>query len=168
MAETIDEAHNVARGLCPLEPEPEALAPALRALTKRMQEVAAVRCECMTTGDVRVADPEMAQHLYRIAQEALSNAVRHAKASRIRLEFRGTDSELTLQVEDDGVGLPAASPAGGMGLRTMMYRAEILGGKLTVAPALGSGTRVTCRVPRPDAEPSASGDSGGKRCLPAA
>ena len=168
LADTIDEAHNIARGLCPLEPEPEALAPALRELTRRTQELAAVRCECMTEGDVRVADPEVAQHLYRIAQEALSNAVRHAKASRIRVELRGTDREFTLQVEDDGVGLPAASPAGGMGLRTMMYRAEILGGELTVAPALVRGTRVTCRVPRSDSEPSTRDNSGGNQCLPAA
>jgi signal transduction histidine kinase len=115
-----------------------------------------------------VADPEVAQHLYRIAQEALSNAVRHAKASRIRVVFRGTDSEFTLQVEDDGVGLPAASPAGGMGLRTMRYRAQILEGELTVAPAAGGGTRVTCRVPRAGREPGAKHNSGGKRCLPAA
>jgi two-component system CheB/CheR fusion protein len=168
LADTIDEAHNIARGLCPLEPDPEALAPALRALTKRMQKVVAVRCECVTAGDVRVTDPEVAQHLYRIAQEALSNAVRHAKASRISLEFRGTDSEFTLQVEDDGVGLPAASPAGGMGLRTMTYRAQILGGQLTVEPAPGGGTLVTCRVPRSEGEPGAAGDSGDKRCLRAA
>jgi len=168
LADTIDDARNVARGLCPLEPEPEALAPALRALTKRTQELAAVRCECTTAGDVRVADPATAQHLYRIAQEALSNAVRHAKASRIRLEFRGTDGEFTLQVEDDGVGLPAAAPAGGMGLRTMMYRAEVLGGKLTLAPAAGGGTRVTCRVPRAEGGPDAKTDSGGEQCLRAA
>ena len=168
LADTIDEAHNIARGLCPLEPDPEALAPALRALTKRMQELAAVRCECMTAGDVRVADPDVAQHLYRITQEALSNAVRHAKASRIRVEFRGTDSELTLQVEDDGAGLPVELPASGMGLRTMRYRARILEGELTVAPAAGGGTRVTCRVPRSDREPSTRDNSGGKQCLPAA
>jgi signal transduction histidine kinase len=168
LADTIDDAHNVARGLCPLEPEPEALAPALRALTRRTQELATVRCECMTAGDVRVADPEVAQHLYRIAQEALSNAVRHAKASNIRVGFRGTDGEFILQVEDDGVGLPAASPEGGMGLRTMMYRAQILGGEISVTPAPGSGTRVTCRVPRSHREPGATGDPGGRRCLPAA
>jgi signal transduction histidine kinase len=111
-----------------------------------MEELAAVRCEYRTAGDVRVADPEVAQHLYRIAQEALSNAARHAQASRIRVEFRGTDSELTLQVEDDGVGLPAASPAGGMGLRTMRYRAQIMNGELTIGPGPGGGTRVTCGV----------------------
>lgn len=168
LADTIDEAHNIARGLCPLEPDPEALGPALRALAKRTQELATVRCEYMTAGDVRVADPEVAQHLYRIAQEALSNAVRHAQASRIRVEFHGTDSEFTLQVEDNGLGLPAASPSGGMGLRTMTYRAQILEGELTVAPAAGGGTRVTCRVPRADREPNARENSGNKQCLRAA
>ena len=149
LADTIDDAHNVARGLCPLEPEPEALAPALRALTRRTQELATVRCECMTAGDVRVADPETAQHLYRIAQEALSNAVQHAKASRIRVELRGTGGEFILQVEDDGVGLPAASPEGGMGLRTMMYRAQILGGESVSRPrpAAVRASPAACRVP---------------------
>jgi signal transduction histidine kinase len=150
LADTIDDAHNVARGLCPLEPHPDALAPALRAVTRRMQEVAAVRCEFRAVGDVRVPDPEAAQHLYRIAQEALSNAVQHAKPSRITVELRRDNGELTLQVEDDGVGMPAALPAGGMGLRTMAYRARIINGELTVDPALGSGTRVICRMPLSD------------------
>jgi signal transduction histidine kinase len=167
LAESIDEAHNVARGLCPLEPDPEALAPALRALAKRIQEISAVRCEFLATGDVRVPDPAMAQHLYRIAQEALSNAVRHAHANRITVELRGSDGELTLQVEDDGVGLPAALPAGGMGLRTMAYRAQVLDGHLTVAPALGGGTRVTCRVPYSVGPPAATNRSGDMRWIPA-
>jgi signal transduction histidine kinase len=168
LAETIDDAHNVALGLCPLEPDPETLAPALRALIKRTGELAAVRCEFLAAGDVHVPEPAMAQHLYRIAQEALSNAVRHAHASRIAVELRGGAGELTLQVEDDGVGLPVELSTSGMGLRTMRYRAQILEGELTVAPAAGGGTRVTCRVPRPDAGPDARHDSGGQRWIPAA
>jgi signal transduction histidine kinase len=147
LAETIDDAHNVARGLCPLEPDPEALAPAVRALTKRMQEMAGVRCEFLAAGGVRVADPEAAQHLYRIAQEALSNAVRHAHANRIAVELRGSDGHLTLQIDDNGAGLPDELPAGGMGLRTMAYRAQIMNGELTIGPGPGGGTRVLCRVP---------------------
>ncbi len=116
-------------------------------MAKRMREVAAVRCEFRVVGDVRVPDPEAAQHLYRIAQEALSNAVRHAKPSRITVELRGGNGELTLQVEDDGAGMPAVLPADGMGLRTMAYRAQIINGKLTVDAAPGGGTRVVCRVP---------------------
>ena len=165
LAESIDEAHNVARGLCPLEPDPEALAPALRALTKRIREMSAVRCEFLAAGDVRVPDPAIAQHLYRIAQEALSNAVRHAGASKIIVELRGSAGELTLQVEDDGAGLPPELPVGGMGLRTMSYRAQILGGELTVAPAPGGGTRVTCRAPHSAGGLTARHDSGEKRWI---
>lgn len=148
LAETVDEAHNVARGLCPLEPDPDALVPALRMLTRRIQEIANVRSEFLAAGDLSVADPQVAQHLYRIAQEALSNAVRHANAGRITVRMRGEDGELTLQVEDDGQGLPAALPTGGMGVRTMAYRAQVIGGEFSVAPAAGGGgTCVTCRVP---------------------
>ena len=147
LAESIDEAHNVARGLFPLEPEPDALAPALRALSKRTQEIAGVRCEFTEFGAVRVPDPEAIQHLYRIAQEALSNAVRHANAGRIAIELCARDGELILQVEDDGAGLPVDLPGSGMGLRTMAYRARILRGELTLGPTPGGGTRVVCRVP---------------------
>ncbi len=167
LAESIDEAHNVALGLCPLEPDPDALSPALRALTKRIQEMGAVRCEYLVSGDLRVPDPAMAQHLYRIAQEALSNAARHAHAGRIALELRGSDSELLLQVEDDGAGLPAELPAGGLGLRTMAYRARILEGELTVAPAPGGGTRIACRVPRSAGPPAKLHPSGEERWIPA-
>jgi signal transduction histidine kinase len=156
LSDGIGEARNIARGLCPLDPDPEALAPALRALTKRIREMGTARCEFVAAGDVRVPDPAMAQHLYRIAQEALSNAVRHARANRIVIELRRSDSELILLVEDDGAGLPQELPAGGMGLRTMAYRAHIMAGELTVAPAPHGGIRITCRVPVP-AETLAAG-----------
>ncbi|HEY3418727.1 MAG TPA: sensor histidine kinase, partial [Armatimonadota bacterium] len=160
LAKTIDEAHNVALGLCPLDPDPQALTPALRALTRQIKEMASVRCEFLAAGDVRVPDPAIAQHLYRIAQEALSNAVRHAHANRITVELRGSEDELTLQVEDDGAGLPPELPAGGMGLRTMAYRAQSIEGKLTVATAPGGGARVVCRVPHSAWAPAAPHGSG--------
>jgi len=166
LGETIEDAHNVALGLCPLEPDPEALAPALRALTRQVQGMTGVRCEFRTAGDVGVTDPGMAQHLYRIAQEAVSNAVRHAHPSRIAVELHGSDGELILQVQDDGAGLPRELPAGGMGLRTMTYRARILEGELTVAPAPGGGTYVTCRVPRADSGPPDQEQTGDRRWIP--
>jgi signal transduction histidine kinase len=166
LGETIEDAHNVALGLCPLEPDPEALAPALRALARQMQEMTGVCCEFRAAGDVGVTDPGMAQHLYRIAQEALSNAVRHAHASRIAVELCGSDGELTLRVQDDGAGLPRELPADGMGLRTMTSRARILEGSLSVAPAPGGGVRVICRVPRPEAGPASREETGDRRWVP--
>jgi signal transduction histidine kinase len=148
LTETIDDAHDVAKGLCPLDADPDALAPALRSLARRTQELADVHCEFAASGDVRVVNPGAAQHLYRIGQEAVSNAVRHARASRIGVELSGTAGHLILQVEDNGVGLPADRDAGGLGLRTMASRARTVGGDLEVGSVPGGGTRVTCRVPR--------------------
>jgi signal transduction histidine kinase len=146
---TIDEAHAVAEGLCPLEPDPEALVPALRALAKRTQHTSAMSCSCefITRGEVSVPDATTAHHLYRIAQEALSNAVRHAHAGRIEVELSGTEDVLTLRVEDNGAGMPDCFPAGGMGLRTMDYRAQMMEGKFTIEPGLDGGTRILCRLP---------------------
>ena len=167
LTEAIDEAHSIALGLCPVDPEPDALAPALRALTKRVQETSDVHCDFLATGDVRVPDSEMAQHLYRIAQEALSNAARHAHACRIAVELRGSAGELVLQVEDDGIGLPPDRRAGAMGLRTMEYRAQVLGGQLAITTVPRGGTCVSCRVPRPAPPPGARRQPGDESWIPA-
>lgn len=148
LEEAIDEAHDVAEGLSPLESHPQAFAEALRTLAKRTQRSSAIRCDFIATGNVLVNEPATAQHLYRIAQEALNNAVRHSQASRIVVELRGEDGELLLQVQDDGVGLPAAIPNRGMGLRSMASRAQMMDGEFTVTRAAESGARVSCRVPR--------------------
>ncbi len=151
LGDSINEARAVAQGLCPLEPSPEALAPALRGLARRTHTLSGVPCEFIVAGDVRVEDPAIAQHLYRIAQEALSNAVRHAQASRIAVELRGSEDGLVLRVEDNGVGSAGAVPSSGMGLRTMSYRARILEGEFKIEAGPGGGTLISCRVPRPQA-----------------
>ncbi len=148
LGEAINEARAVAQGLCPLEPSPEALEQALRALARRTHSLSGVSCEFIAAGDVRVEDSAAAQHLFRIAQEALSNAVRHARANRIAVELRGSEAELVLRVEDNGVGLTGTPPSGGMGLRNMAYRVRILEGEFNIEAAPGGGTLVSCRVPR--------------------
>jgi signal transduction histidine kinase len=157
LSEAIDDARAVAQGLCPLQPSPDALAPALRALARRTQQMSGVPCDFYTLGDVRVPEPATAQHLYRIAQEALSNAVRHARAVRIAMRLQGTDEGLLLQVDDDGTGLPAEVPPGGMGLRTMAWRAHVLEGTFEMKPAPAGGTSLSCRIPRSTPVASASG-----------
>lgn len=147
LKEAIDEAHAVAQGLQPLESEPGAVVRALRALVQRTQAGSGLECQFAANGETAVPDPIVAQHLYRIAQEAMSNAVRHAHAAHIHLALSGDDHVYTLQVEDDGSGLPTATGNGGLGMRTMAYRAEMIGGTLTVDASLHGGVRVTCRVP---------------------
>jgi signal transduction histidine kinase len=148
LEETIDEAHGVAKGLCPLGADAGALETALRALVRRTAETSGIACSIEVAGDVTVTDAVTAQHLYRIAQEAVSNAMRHAHAGRIAVALRGDADELLLEVEDDGDGLPERNSAEGMGLRTMAYRAGLLEGEFAIMTGRAGGTRVFCRAPR--------------------
>ncbi len=147
LEETIDEARAVAQGLCPLESDPEALAAALRTLAGRIQSASGIACVFETEGDVRIFDATTANHLYRIAQEATSNVIRHAHANRIVVALKGSEAGLLLEVEDDGDGLPGKSDSVGMGLRTMSYRAGLIDGSLTATPGTKRGTRICCHVP---------------------
>jgi signal transduction histidine kinase len=90
-------------------------------------------------------------HLYRIAQESVANALRHSGAQSVQITLDQEDGETVLRIEDDGKGLstkPAA--ARGMGLRTMRYRAGLIGGMLEVGPGPRGGTQVVCRLPPPE------------------
>ena len=99
--------------------------------------------------------PEVGAALYRIAQEALANAVRHAQARHVTVRLRTEGSEVVLRVEDDGRGfLPRASDGRGVGLDSMRERAEALGGRLRVDASPGHGTRVEARLPARGAAPT--------------
>jgi signal transduction histidine kinase len=89
-------------------------------------------------------------HLYRIAQEALNNAIRHGKASRVSIRLNRDKARLALTVTDNGTGLPPDRQSSkGMGLKLMEYRAGIVGGSLTVRRRNGkTGTQVVCTVPK--------------------
>jgi PAS domain S-box-containing protein len=94
------------------------------------------------------ARPEAAVALFRIAQEALNNVLKHAKATSVRLEVSATDEELILDVQDDGQGFePATARRGRWGMTTMRERAEAAGGQLHIASSPGEGTRIHARVP---------------------
>jgi signal transduction histidine kinase len=93
-------------------------------------------------------DARSSTQLYRIAQEATSNAIRHARARRIRITMEKERDDILLMIEDDGMGLSDDLPANqGMGLQTMRYRAGMLGGTLEMHSGQDGGTRVVCRIP---------------------
>jgi signal transduction histidine kinase len=90
----------------------------------------------------------MALHLYRIAQEAVTNAIRHAKANDIHIRLEAKDQELTLQVLDDGIGIDDQRDRHqGLGLRIMEHRCELVGGTFSVRRRDAGGTALMCTVP---------------------
>ncbi|MHC4481428.1 MAG: sensor histidine kinase, partial [Planctomycetota bacterium] len=105
-----------------------------------------------------VHDSVVANHLYYIAREAISNAVRHGEAGRIDIELAKQDGRVVLRVTDDGVGLPAdVEGSRGMGLRIMRYRARTVGGTLRVGPGARGGAVVECKLPIGQARGSEEG-----------
>ena len=103
-------------------------------------------CSSATTPGL-VPDNNVATHLFRIAQEAISNAVKHGKARTIIVDLHDNGDELFLTIKDDGIGLQrAAGKPHGMGLRTMDYRARVIGGTLRVHPGAKGGTEIICIV----------------------
>lgn len=147
--QTLKEARALARGASPVHVDAESLPMALRNLAREMEDVFDVPCTLTMEGSVRGLDRMVATHLYRIAQEAVNNAYKHAKASSISIIVSGDDRQVTLRVRDDGVGMPFEEPAWGrMGLSIMRYRARIIHASLTILPVQEGGTEVRCEVAR--------------------
>jgi len=153
ITEHIKEADQYARdlshGLIPVDVEANGLTEALRRLAQNAKRLFNVHCSFREVETVLLHNNTVATHLYRIAQEAVSNAARHGEADDIKIILASGDEQIRLQVRDDGVGFDAEATNGdGMGVHIMNYRARIIGGTLEVSSELGNGTVVTCTVPR--------------------
>jgi len=146
--EAITESRSVCRGLYPVRLETEGLVPALEELARTTTERYNLACSCEADTRRLQCTVTVATHLYRIAQEAVNNAVKHSGAHSILIRLTGSEGAIELQIQDDGHGLPAASHRhAGMGLHIMDYRARSVGGALDLS-GNGIGTLVTCRVPQ--------------------
>lgn len=156
---SVAEIHDLARGLSPAELSPEAFPAALGDLTARVRESTSIECSVVYDRRTQPATAEASSQLFRIAQEAIGNAVRHASPSHILVELDGDDRTLRLQVRDDGRGMSEDGDRAGLGLRIMRHRAELIGGSISVMPAPGGGTVVTCMLPRSPAETADESES---------
>lgn len=152
------EVRQVSQSLYPVVLSQHGLVDALRQLCDSVRALHRIPCTCITSL-AHLSLEGAAIHLYRIAQEAVANAVRHARCTTITVELARTADELVLTITDDGAGLPA-SPARrppGMGLHSMNHRAEAIGAFLSISPRDGGGTVVRCALPEPTiAAPSES------------
>lgn len=150
LQQAVLEARDLARGIFPVHVDRDGLSAALSDLAQLTSRLTGAEIVVRDDAEVMVDNPEAAMHLYRIAQEAVGNAVRHGKARQvvIRLAARKPDG-VVLTVEDNGSGMKErhSSKAAGMGLRTMRYRAQALDGTLEIKTAAKTGTVVQCQVP---------------------
>jgi PAS domain S-box-containing protein len=145
LSEALDETRRVARGLHPVHAGSDALMAALRDLAVSVGGMGRIRCRFVCRQPVLVADHSVATHLYRIAQEATNNAVRHGRPRRVVIALEGRDGTVRLTVRDDGRGLPIrARPVAGLGLSIMRYRASVIGASFTVSSNGRRGTAVVC------------------------
>jgi PAS domain S-box-containing protein len=143
----IEQTRSLARGLHPIKPEPNGLMVALKDLASQTTNWFRVACRFACRQPVLIAESATATHLYRIAQEAVTNAIKHGNPGRIQITLTRTPGRLNLMVKDDGVGLPAnLRRKRGMGLRIMRYRAGVIGGSLAIRKEAGGGTAVVCSV----------------------
>jgi two-component system, chemotaxis family, CheB/CheR fusion protein len=142
----VSVARNLARGLQPVDLTAGKFSAALRGLVAQMSVNAKVSCRLDLPRTLPIADENLALNLYRIAQEAITNAVKHAKASQIGVSLRREGGDLRLVVEDNGVGFRPKPRSKGLGLHIMRYRAGVLGGTLEIDSEPGKGTRISCVV----------------------
>jgi len=146
----IESTRTLARGLSPVSAERGGLTAAIQALAARASERYGMRVRYRAgfQGPLRLSETA-ATHLYRIAQEALTNAVRHSRASEVTIALEIIGSELQLRIDDTGRGFTHCPPDGavGLGLKIMRYRAEILGGDLMIETCANGGASVRCFCP---------------------
>jgi len=120
---------------------------ALADLASRTKALFSIGCRLTCRQPVLIEDNITATHLYRIAQEAVTNAIKHGKPNRIEIGLARTPGRIILAVKDNGSGLPAKPrKKPGMGLRIMRYRAGVMGGSLAIQKTTGRGTTVVCSL----------------------
>ena len=152
--DAIELTRSLARGLSPVAMDAEGLSVALTELAAQTTAQFYLPCAFRSAAPVQLADPPTATHLYRIAQEAVGNAIRHGRPSRLDITLAEDPAgRVTLTVRDDGRGLPpaAARHGEGLGLRTMAHRARMIGATLDVRAGTDRGTVVECTFSKPPA-----------------
>lgn len=147
--EADERARALARGLVPVNVQSNGLDSALEELTKESEKIYDINIDYTNDCSIELHDNSSAIHLYRIAQEAINNAIKHGKTTNIEVELNESGGQIMLRVDDNGNGLPEEPEqrGDGMGLRIMHFRAQMIGGNLEINSKNGEGTEILCRMP---------------------
>ena len=149
LREAVAQTRSLAHGLTPFMLDAAGLQASLAELARRTASLGRAKCRFVCPEAVLVRDREAAGHLYRIAQEAVGNALKHAGAAEIVISLASTGGVVRLEIADDGRGLPKTSKAGPhIGLQVMRHRANAIGAELTVESKRNAGVKVLCTLRR--------------------
>jgi len=150
LSQASKQIHDIARGLCPIELKNWDIVSALEELAAATTDRFQITSRVVGPRQIHWADLDTARQLYRIAQEAITNAGKHSHGQHITIRLVKQPHRIILTVKDDGRGIPARRRGGtGLGLQVMQYRANLINAELTIARGPGGGTLVTCVLPTP-------------------
>ncbi|MFN7140090.1 MAG: sensor histidine kinase, partial [Limisphaerales bacterium] len=145
--QALQHCRELARGLCPVALEDNDLHAALQQLSDNVENIFGVSCPVIFDSHINIEENPVAVHLYRIAQEATTNAIKHGRAKNVHISLVQTKKGMILRVKDDGCGMPKdALKQKGMGLRVMQHRARMINANLEIESVKPCGTLVVCSV----------------------
>jgi hypothetical protein len=145
--EAIMQTRNLAKNLLTVTLQTQGLSVALQELASYCEELYGIPIDCKTALKEEITDSALAGQLYHIAQEAVTNAIRHANADFIEIMVHDDDSEIILEVKDNGNGA-VLGRQGGIGLKIMEFRSSMIAGRLSIYGEPEKGSSITCRVPK--------------------
>ena len=147
LREAIRQVRVISHGLSPVSLEENGLGDAFKKLADDMRSPE-TDCQFSDYSETRISDPHLAAQFYRIGQEAVTNAAKHARARQIRITLKTTPALKELVVTDDGCGffVPSLNGNAGLGLRAMKYRADLIGAAIKIDSVPGKGTTITCAL----------------------
>jgi PAS domain S-box-containing protein len=144
----IDHTRVLARGLSPFDLEADGLMKGLKVLAQRTSDLFRVECIFECPGPILIHDSTVGTNLYRIAQEGVTNSIKHGKARKIEIALKAEGDMAVLQVKDNGAGFThVPKESKGMGLRIMQHRADTIGGTFAIEAEPAGGASLCCRVP---------------------
>jgi signal transduction histidine kinase len=150
LRDAVAQTRFLARGLVPLGGGPDALQIGLAELASRTNSLRKIRCDFECPVPILLSEEAATGHLYRIAQEAVNNTLKHSGASRVVIRLLAGEGRLELEISDDGTGFPEGKlPSGGVGLGVMRHRARAIGADLHIGSTPGGGVTITCGLPFP-------------------
>lgn len=146
LREAVSQTRGLARGLSPITLTAAGLGDALDELARKTSSFTPVQCKFTHSPQTTIPGDSIALHLYRIAQEAVNNALKHSKARRIDIRLRTFNGSTILEITDNGRGFPKTQNNAGLGLQVMRHRASVIGARLKFTSKPGSGLKIQCSL----------------------